>query len=104
MGVITAVFGGIIRDVLGGESPVILRREIYIIPAVIGAVNFVSIRRSGANYPVAAMADFALCLMVRGLALYYGWSLPPYKAIPGRAAADAAPEPSQSGDGSEPTP
>jgi uncharacterized membrane protein YeiH len=104
VGVITSVFGGIIRDVLGGESPVILRREIYIIPAVIGAVTFVSIRRSGANYPVAAMADFALCLMVRGLALYYGWLLPPYKAIPGRAAADVAPEPSQSGDGSEPTP
>jgi uncharacterized membrane protein YeiH len=104
VGVITAVFGRIIRDVLGGESPVILRREIYVIPALIGAVTFVTIRCSGANYPVAAMADFALCFMVRRLALYYGWSLPPYKARPGRAAADVAPEPSESGDGSEPKP
>ncbi len=38
MGVITAVFGGIIRDVLGGESPVILRKEIYVIPAIVGAL------------------------------------------------------------------
>ena len=104
MGVITAVFGGIICDVLGGESPVILRREIYVIPALFGAVAFVAIRRSGANYPIAAMPGFALCFIVCGLALYYGWPLPPYKVRPGRAAADVAPEPSESGDGSELTP
>jgi len=31
MGVITATFGGIIRDILGGESPALLRREIYVL-------------------------------------------------------------------------
>lgn len=92
MGVVTAVFGGIIRDVLGGESPVILRREIYVIPALIGALTFVMGTRSGLAYPVAAMAGFFTCFTVRGLALYYGWSLPPYKARPGRAAADVAPQ------------
>ncbi|MCB1528863.1 MAG: trimeric intracellular cation channel family protein [Hyphomicrobiaceae bacterium] len=93
MGVITAVFGGIIRDVLGGESPVILRREIYVIPAMIGALTFVLMRGHGVDYPPAAIAGFASCFTVRGLALYYGWSLPAYRARPGRVPVDAAPEP-----------
>src|SRR3954470_21322594 len=40
MGVITATFGGVVRDVLGGESPVILGREIYVSAALGGAVIF----------------------------------------------------------------
>lgn len=103
MGVITAVFGGIIRDVLGGESPVILRREIYVIPAILGAMTFVTMTSLGTSYPVAAMLGFALCFTVRGLALYYGWSLPPYKSRPGRRAGDVAPQPDPPGDRNEPT-
>lgn len=103
MGVITAVFGGIIRDVLGGESPVILRREIYVIPALIGAIAFVAMTSFGAAYPLAAVAGFALCFTVRGLALYYGWSLPPYKARPGRAPAEVAPQPTEPDKASERT-
>ncbi|MGD9668501.1 MAG: trimeric intracellular cation channel family protein [Hyphomicrobiaceae bacterium] len=103
MGVITAVFGGIIRDVLGGESPVILRREIYVIPAMLGAMAFVAITSFGATYPVAAMLGFALCFIVRGLALYYGWSLPPYKSRPGRRASEVAPQQDPPGDGNETT-
>ena len=97
MGVITAVFGGIIRDVLGGESPVILRREIYVIPALLGALGFVLMRTAGVAYPLSAIGGFALCFTVRGLALYYGWSLPPYKSRPGRTPADVAPAPSNPG-------
>src|SRR6478752_906744 len=36
MGVITATFGGVIRDVLGAESPVVLSREIYVTAALLG--------------------------------------------------------------------
>lgn len=97
MGVITAVFGGIIRDVLGGESPVILRREIYVIPALIGALTFVSLTGVGAPYSVAAGAGFLFCFSIRGLALYRGWSLPPYKSRPGRASnsSSAVPTPDE---------
>ena len=41
MGVITATFGGIIRDVLGNESPVVLSREVYVTAALVGAAVFV---------------------------------------------------------------
>mgnify|MGYP000873102175 CR=1 FL=1 len=96
MGVITSVFGGMIRDVLGGESPVILRKEIYVIPAILGASAFVVLKLAGAERSVAMVAGFLLCFAVRGLALYFGFSLPPYRARPGRNYSDA---PRHPGDG-----
>jgi uncharacterized membrane protein YeiH len=88
MGVITAVFGGIIRDMLGGESPVILRKEIYVIPAITGAALFVTATINDAPRWLAVGAGFSICFVVRGLALYYGWALPAYKSRPGRSYVD----------------
>lgn len=84
MGVITATFGGIIRDILGGEVPVLLRKEIYVTAALAGAAVFVGALKAGLAQPNALLAGFLACLLVRGLALWFGWSLPPYKARPGR--------------------
>ncbi len=84
MGVVTASFGGIIRDILGGEVPVLLRREIYITAAFAGAVVYVGGRSMGFPEPNALLAGFLACFVVRGLALWFGWSLPPYRARPGR--------------------
>ncbi len=88
MGVVTASFGGIIRDILGGEVPVLLRREIYITAAFAGAVVYVGGRSMGFADPNALLAGFLASLLVRGLALWFGWSLPPYKARPGRPSDD----------------
>lgn len=84
MGVITATFGGVVRDVLGGEIPVILRREIYATAALAGASIFVGLFAVGVTGAVAAFGGFAVCLAIRGFALHYGWSLPVYRARPGR--------------------
>lgn len=85
MGVITGTCGGIARDLLGGESPLILRREIYVTAALIGAASFVALERAGAPVWLAAVLGFAVCLLIRGLALRYGWSLPVYRPRPGRS-------------------
>ena len=84
MGVVTATFGGIIRDILGGEIPVLLRKEIYVTAALAGAAVYVGGRTFGIAEPNALLAGFLVCLAVRGLALWFGWSLPPYRARPGR--------------------
>ncbi len=84
MGIATATFGGIIRDLLGGESPLILRKEIYVTAALAGAFVFVSGTALGAPWIAAAPAGFAVCFAVRALALSYGWSLPVYRARQGR--------------------
>ena len=83
MGVITATFGGIVRDVLGGESPIILSREIYASAALVGAVVFVALTAGGAIREVAVGVGFAIGLLIRAAALRYGWSLPRYGQRPG---------------------
>ena len=49
MGVVTASFGGVMRDILGGESPLILRKEIYVTAALAGAVAFAGLLALGAQ-------------------------------------------------------
>jgi len=60
MGVMTGCAGGMIRDVLCAEAPLILKREIYATAALAGAVVYVALRRAGA--PDAA------CMLLGGLA------------------------------------
>jgi uncharacterized membrane protein YeiH len=84
MGVVTATFGGVMRDILGGESPLILRREIYVTAALAGATAFVGLLALGVGGTIAAAAGFAACFVIRALALHYGWSLPVYRARAGR--------------------
>jgi uncharacterized membrane protein YeiH len=79
MGVITATFGGIIRDLLGGESPVILSREIYASAALAGALIFTSLVAIGAAREFALGAGFVIGLLIRAAALRYGWSLRRYR-------------------------
>jgi uncharacterized membrane protein YeiH len=86
MGVATATLGGVMRDVLGGEVPLILRKEIYVSAALAGAIAFVGLWALGVAPPLAAVAGFAVCFAIRAIALHYHWSLPVYRARPGRKA------------------
>ncbi len=84
MGVVTATFGGIIRDVICDELPLILRREIYATAAALGAGLFVALAAAGLDRTIAISAGVALGLATRAVALLRGWSLPAYRARPGR--------------------
>ncbi len=79
MGVATATFGGIIRDILGGESPVILKQEIYITAALLGATVFVSLDRLGMTPDLSAALAFLAAFALRAAALYWNLSLPRYR-------------------------
>jgi uncharacterized membrane protein YeiH len=85
MGVVTATFGGIIRDVLGNESPVVLSREVYVTAALIGAIVFVGLTGLGLPREVALGGGLVAGLLVRGTALWRGWSLPRYRERKGRS-------------------
>ena len=88
MGVMNATFGGVIRDILGGESPLILRKEIYVTAALAGACAYVGLVGLGTPDAIATAIGFALCFGIRALALHYGWSLPVYRARAGRSAEE----------------
>ncbi len=79
MGVATATFGGIIRDILGGESPIILSQEIYITAALVGATVFVGLLGIGASQDIAVVVGFVAGLGLRAAALHFGLTLPRYR-------------------------
>jgi uncharacterized membrane protein YeiH len=84
MGVVTATFGGIMRDLLGAESPLILRKEIYVTAALAGAAVYVTVIAMAFGPMAATIIGFTACFVVRALAIIYKWSLPPYRSRPGR--------------------
>jgi uncharacterized membrane protein YeiH len=76
MGVITATFGGIIRDVVCNELPLILRKEIYATAAAAGALVCALLVTAGASAAVAETAGFAVAFAARAVGLAFGLSLP----------------------------
>ena len=76
MGCVTGVGGGIIRDVLGGQIPFVLQKEIYATASMLGAVIYVTCGAFNAN-PVAALLLAMLgTLALRISAIYWRLSLP----------------------------
>lgn len=76
VGVITGVGGGVLRDVLLNEVPTVLRREIYALAAVGGAVAVVAGDALGLSpFPVTVAAAL-LVAGVRVLALWRRWNAP----------------------------
>jgi len=89
MGVITAACGGIIRDLLGGEPPLLLsRHDIYATAAMAGAIAFVALTGLGVPRVAAVCVGIVLGFVIRGFAIRYSWALSPYKPRPGRNPAD----------------
>jgi uncharacterized membrane protein YeiH len=88
LGVVTATAGGIIRDVVCNELPLILRREIYITAAAAAAATYVVLRLAPLPRDVALVAGILVGFAMRGAAIAFGWSLPPYRARPAREYPD----------------
>ncbi len=76
LGMITAVGGGIVRDVLLGEVPAILRSELYAVAALTGAAVVVTIEHFQTSSFVAAIAGGIVCFGLRTIAIRRGWHLP----------------------------
>ena len=76
MGVLTATFGGVIRDVLAHEPSVLLQRELYVTPALAGAATFVILGLVGTPTTIAGIAGFGTALSIRAGAILWKWSLP----------------------------
>ena len=76
LGVVSATFGGLIRDIICRETPLILLKEIYVTAALVGALLYVSLIEFAVTPGVAMLAGCATTFAVRGLALVYSLSLP----------------------------
>jgi uncharacterized membrane protein YeiH len=76
MGVMTATAGGMLRDVLSGQVPLILRREIYASACIAGGTLLVILDRTPMSEPLAATLAAAAVILVRLLAIRKNWALP----------------------------
>jgi len=84
VGMMTATFGGIVRDVIAEEPSVVLKPEIYVTAAVAAAAVFVLLMLLGVRNEAAVIAGVLAGVFTRGGALLWGWTLPRYRARPGR--------------------
>lgn len=84
LGMITATFGGAIRDVLTHETPLILKPEIYASAALVAAASYIALRFGGAPVAIAAYAGVLTGFVLRAGGMLYGWTLPRYRPRPGR--------------------
>jgi uncharacterized membrane protein YeiH len=87
-GMLTATFGGVLRDIVAGEPSVLLRPEIYVSAALAGSAVFTAAHALGFTQIICYAAAIATAFAIRGGALRYGWRFPVYKARPGRHPDD----------------
>ncbi len=78
LGVSTACFGGILRDILSQEVTLIFRNEIYMVACIAGSVAYQLVYLSGLEF-WAVPVGFTTCLVLRGLAIQYRLKLPGHK-------------------------
>lgn len=83
MGVMTATFGGILRDIFAGEPSVLLRREIYVTAALLSASVYVALRGFDVDPSIAAAAAFVSGFGLRAGAIALRWTLPGFEARDG---------------------
>ena len=79
LGTVTASFGGVLRDIVCNEIPLLLRQEIYALAALAGGTVFVVLRLEGIWRDPALLTGMLVTFAIRGAAIRFGWSLPNYR-------------------------
>lgn len=76
LGTMTACFGGVIRDILCNDIPVIFRKEIYATICIIGGIIFFMLRELKLPEDIIYLATSGVIITIRLLAVKFRWSLP----------------------------
>ncbi len=85
MGVITGCMGGLARDVVANEVPLVLKQgQLYVTCAFVGALGTSVSTQLGASALIAALVCGASTFVLRAGSIRFGWSLPVYKSRPPR--------------------
>ncbi len=76
MGVITGVFGGVIRDILCNEVPLILRTDIYATASLAGALLFIALETLGMTHNASMLLSMSSIVIIRLAAIRWHIHLP----------------------------
>ena len=76
MGMTTGIGGGMLRDTMIGRIPKVLRKRIYAVASLAGALCYWVLQRAGLSETLSAVPACVLVLALRILATHYQWNLP----------------------------
>lgn len=78
LGVITATFGGVIRDTLSNEIPLIFQKEIYATACIIGAFTYLALNTFNINQDLNHILTTLMVIAVRLIAVKFKLKLPTF--------------------------
>lgn len=80
LGTITACFGGVVRDVLLNNIPLLFRKEIYALACIAGGIVYFLLRKTSMHADVITVVCILLIVTIRVIAVRYQLSLPRFYA------------------------
>ena len=81
MAVWTAIIGGLLRDIICNEIPLLLQREIYITASIVGSLTYLVLDQLDINTAVNEFIMLFVIFAVRMLALKFDWHLPSIRLV-----------------------
>lgn len=81
MGVWTTIIGGLLRDIICNEIPLVLQREIYITASIAGSVTYLLLQRLGIDSGINEFIMLFVIFAIRMLALRFDWHLPSIRLV-----------------------
>ncbi|MFR9611858.1 MAG: trimeric intracellular cation channel family protein [Rikenellaceae bacterium] len=88
MGVVTGSFGGVVRDMLTGELPLIFRHDIYALASFLGGIFFAVLSHCGVDATTTSMFVIASIILMRLIAVKYHLQLPILNSSQRHGASD----------------
>lgn len=79
LGTITACFGGVIRDILCSEIPVVFRKEIYATICILGGIVFFILRKLNVDNDILYLVTSLIIITLRIMAVKFKWYLPAFE-------------------------
>ncbi|MFK7787698.1 MAG: trimeric intracellular cation channel family protein [Crocinitomicaceae bacterium] len=76
MGIVSAVFGGVLRDVLSNDVPMVFRKEVYAFACLAGAITYLGLNYLNVGKELNEIIAISMVITIRLLSIRFKWSIP----------------------------
>ena len=78
-GMLTGIFGGVIRDIFCNQIPLVFRRELYASVSLLIAWLYIGLNQMGIDYLVSVLVTLVAGFTLRMLAVWFHWEMPKFE-------------------------